>query len=79
MKMKLLELLRDQGLKPPTISRRLREDLSIDVSIQGVAQYENARSMRLDVLCGLRKLSGLSWSAIGKLLDDEFLPDEGKK
>lgn len=74
--MKLLDLLRSQGLKPPTLSRQLREKLGIDVSIQGLAQYEEARSMRLDVLCGLRKLSGQSWSAIGKLLDEEFLPSK---
>ena len=74
--MKLLDLLREKGLKPPTLSRKLREVLAVDVSIQGLHQYSDAKSMRLDVLCGLRKLSGESWASVGKMLDDEFLPKE---
>lgn len=41
---------------------------------------KHATSMRmfLGFLCALRRLSGLSWTKFGALLDDEFL-DETKK
>lgn len=33
-------------------------------------------SMRFDHLCKLRKLSKMSWSKFGKMLDEEFLKEE---
>ena len=55
------------------ISKRLRND-GVEVTTQGIDAYERetARSMRLDILSGLRRLSGLSWNQFGKLIDDEF-------
>jgi len=49
----------------------------VKITIPGVDSYERpeARSMRLDVLCGLRRLSGKTWEDFGKWLDEEF----GKK
>ena len=48
----------------------------ISITIPGISGYNksSARSMRLDVLCGLRATSGLSWAEFGKWLDEEFLP-----
>lgn len=50
--------------------------LGIEVTTQGVDSYEKptARSMRLDVLCGLRRIYGKNWNEFGKILDEEFGP-----
>ena len=55
------------------IAKRLN-DMGVKITIPGIDAYERdtAKSMRLDVLCGLRKLSGKSWVDFGKWLDDEF-------
>lgn len=50
-------------------------DRGIDISNSAIETYEQmGRSgrMRYDVLCGLRKVAGMSWSEFGKLLDEEF-------
>jgi len=59
-------------------------DLGVKITIPGVSGYnkKSARSMRLDVLCGFRKLleieKGMSWDDFGKWLDEEFLPKNKK-
>lgn len=75
MGMNLIKKVRDsKQLKNYGIMKALRE-LGIEITTQGVDGYEKptAKSMRLDVLCGLRRITGLSWVAFGKLLDEEFL------
>ena len=59
-----------------------------DLSSYGLAQelgivpslmdhYEKkGKSLKLDVLCKLRKASRLSWNELGKLLDEEFLKEK---
>lgn len=55
------------------IAKWLNEN-DVKITIPGVDAYERdtAKSMRLDVLCGLRKLSGKDWNDFGKWLDEEF-------
>lgn len=55
------------------VAKRLRE-IGIEITTQGIDQYdkEQARSMRLDVLVGLKRLSGLNWEKFGKMLEEEF-------
>jgi len=74
MGMKLIEKIRNiKGLKNYGIMKHLRV-LGVEVTTQGIDGYDKptAKGMRLDVLCGLRKITGLSWQQFGKLLDDEF-------
>lgn len=74
MGMKLIQKVKDSGnLKNYGIMKGLRGQ-GIEITTQGIDSYErpDARSMRLDVLCGLRKLAGVSWSQFGKWLDEEF-------
>ncbi len=76
MRMRFLERIRDwAGKKNYGLMKACRE-VGVEVTTQGLDGYdkENARSMRLDILCGLRKASGKSWSEVGKALDEEFLP-----
>jgi hypothetical protein len=73
MAMKIIEKIRKvTGLKNYGLMKALR-DLGVEVTTQGIDGYERetARSMRFDVLSGLRKISGLSWNEFGKLIDDE--------
>lgn len=73
--MQLIKKIRDKtGAKNYTLAQAIRE-LGTSITVQGIDAYEKpeARSMKLPVLCGLRKFSGLSWSAFGQLLDEEFL------
>ena len=75
MKMKFLEVVRKEAdATNYALSSKLR-DLGVNITVSGVDAYErkNSQSMRLDVLAGLRKLSGLSWNELGKLIDEEFL------
>lgn len=77
MSMKLIKNIKDTtDLKNYGIMKKLRE-LGIEVTTQGIDGYEKvtARSTRLDVLCGLRKISGLNWDKFGKLLDSEFFKE----
>ena len=77
MGMQLIEKIRRRcGDKNYSIALKIREDLGIPITVQGIDAYERpeAQSMKLSVLCGLRRISGLSWSEFGKWLDDEFLP-----
>ena len=50
--------------------------LGIDANTQGLDCYDKkgARNTRLDILVGLKHLSGLSWDDIGKSLEREFNP-----
>lgn len=77
MGMKLIKKIKDtKDLKNYGIMKALRSR-GIEITTQGIDSYEkpDARSMRLDVLCGLRKLSGLKWADFGKWLDEEFSKD----
>lgn len=50
------------------LSKRLRA-LGVEITTQGLDNYETGtKSARLDVICGLQELSGLSWAEVGKLL-----------
>lgn len=74
MGMKLIQKIRKAvGLTNYGIAKALK-DRGYSITIPGVDAYEkeNARSMRLDVLCGLRQLSGKSWADFGAWLDEEF-------
>ena len=78
MSVKLIKKVRDiTGLKNYGIMKALR-DKGVEITTQGVDGYERdtARSMRLDVLTGLKRISGLSWNEFGKLIDQEA---NGKK
>ncbi len=77
MSVKLIEKIRHRtGLKNYGIQKALRA-VGCDITTQGIDSYERetARSMRLDVLVGLKEVSGLNWEQLGKLLSEEF----GKK
>lgn len=76
--MKLLDhVKRKRRLTNYGVSKALREEADVQVTVQGIDQYDKgkARSMRLDVLVGLKRLSEDDWSVVGKLLEAEF----GKK
>lgn len=76
MAMQLIEMIRAKsGLKNYGLAKEL-QNAGIPITVQGIDAYERpeAQSMKLSVLCGLRRVSGLSWSEFGKLLDQEFLP-----
>lgn len=81
MAMQLIEKIRQvTKLKNYGLSKTLRE-MGINVTTQGIDGYARpeCRGMRLDILAGLRKTTGLSWNEIGKLIDSEFLPSESLK
>lgn len=81
MGMKLIEKIRAKtGFTNYRIAMHLRESLEVRITTQGIDAYERpeAQSMRLQVLAGLRKMSGMSWSAFGEILDEEFLPKKSK-
>lgn len=72
--MKIIKKVRDSAdLKNYGIMKKLR-DIGIEVTTQGIDGYEkdSARSMRLDVLSGLRRISGVSWEEFGAWIDSEF-------
>lgn len=74
MSVKLIKKVRDTAnLKNYGIMKALR-DLGIEVTTQGIDGYEKetAKSMRLDVLSGLRQISGKSWEDFGEWIDQEF-------
>lgn len=74
MGMKLLDQIKkDKKLTNYGVAKELRA-IGVDITTQGVDQYDKgkARSMRFDVLIGLRKLSGLSWQKVGEMLEGEF-------
>lgn len=76
MIMKIMDRIRQASkLKDYSLSKELRSRFQIEITIPGINGYSKpeSKSMRLDVLCGLRKLSGVSWSEFGKWLDDEFI------
>jgi transcriptional regulator with XRE-family HTH domain len=68
MSMEIVRLIRD---KLGFTKYRMGQELG--VSTTAIYQYEDkAESMRLDVLCRLRQVSGMSWNEFGKMLDGEF-------
>jgi hypothetical protein len=51
-----------------SLAKRLRA-LGIEITTQGIDNYmKGTKSARLDVICALQELSGLSWAEVGKLL-----------
>lgn len=53
--------------------------LGVSVTISGVDAYlanKKVKSMRLDILCAVRRLSGMSWEKFGQDLDAEYLPTQ---
>lgn len=76
--MKFLQTVRSRSkLTNYALSKKLKE-LGVDVTVSGLDAYErkNAQSMRFDVLAACRKVAGMSWSELGKEIDDEFLAGE---
>lgn len=63
--------LKDGEVKPyPNygLAKRLRA-LGVEITTQGIDNYaKGTKSARLDVICALQELSGLSWSEVGKLI-----------
>lgn len=75
IEMKWIEKARKiTGLTNYGLSKTLRKE-GVEVTTQGIDGYfkKQSKSMRLDVLCGLRKLSGVSWAEFGKWLDNDYL------
>jgi hypothetical protein len=74
--MKLIGKVRELlGIETNYKLSKLLNSHGIEITPNGVQQYEvSAKGMRLEVLCVLRKLCGLSWEQFGKELDAEFLP-----
>jgi hypothetical protein len=82
MGMRLVKTIRDAlKVKNYGLSPKLRDEVGVEITVQGLDGYDKdtAKSMRLDVLCGLRKVYGKSWDEFGKMLDAEFLPKPPKK
>lgn len=51
-----------------SLAKRLRA-LGIEITTQGIDNYmKGTKSARLDVICALQELSGLTWGEVGKLL-----------
>lgn len=76
MAMQVIEKIRRKtGSKNYSIALAVR-DLGVPITVQGIDAYERpeAQSMKLAILCSLRRVAGLSWSEFGKWLDEEFLP-----
>lgn len=74
MEMKFLETIRQKTeLTNYGLAKKLNE-LGVPITISGMDAYErkNSQSMRLDVLAGLVKLSGMAWNEVGKLIEMEF-------
>lgn len=81
MNMKFLgKIIKKMGTTTYSLAKLLREN-GVDITHQGVDFYGRgkARSMRLDVVAGIRRLSGYSWEEMGKMIDDEFLTDDLKE
>lgn len=73
--MDLLRRLREQtGLTCYGVAKALR-NIGIDTSTSNIDAYERNDSarIRLDILAGLRKVSGKSWTEFGRWIDEEFL------
>jgi len=66
------------GLKNYGVAQALRRRHGVEISITGLSGYDKpkARGMRLDVLCGIRRLSEQPWDEFGKWLDEEFLKQQ---
>lgn len=57
---------------------RLAKEIGTNTST--VYQWEaGARSMKLEYLAKLRRVSGLTWNEFGKMIDEEFDPPEQRK
>lgn len=76
MSVKVLKNTREvKDLTNYGVAKALRE-VGVDTSASNIDAYERhqSRRMRLDILCGLRKISGKSWAEFGRWLDEDFLP-----
>ncbi len=62
---------KDGNVKPYpnySLAKRLKA-LGVEVTAQGLDNYaKGTKSARLDVICALQELSGLSWQEVGKLI-----------
>ena len=62
------ETFKDMPYSNYSLAKRLNA-LGIQITTQGLDNYESGtKSARLDVICALQELSGLSWAEVGKLL-----------
>lgn len=75
----MFKIIRERlGVTSYGLWRALRR-AGVEITQAGVDAYERKppRSMRLDVLCALKRISGMSWEELGKELEKEFgLVDE---
>jgi len=73
-------ILTKLGTTTYSLAKELRAN-GVEITHQGVDNYNRsrARGLRLDVLAGIRKLSGLSWEEMGAMIDDEYLSAQLKK
>lgn len=51
---------------------RLAKEVGLSTQALDYMIHTDTKGVRLSVLCRLRKVSGLSWSAFGKMLDGQF-------
>lgn len=51
---------------------RLAKEIGLSTQALDYMIHTDTKGVRLSVLCKLRKVSGLSWSAFGKVLDGQF-------
>jgi transcriptional regulator with XRE-family HTH domain len=72
MAVKFIKTIREQlGFTRYKLSRVL------NIPTQSVDHWEEKGvAIKPEVLCKLRKLGGLTWGEMGKMLDDEFLDKE---
>lgn len=75
--MKLVKkIFHDSGESEYSFARKLGVSLqSLQYMLGKTGPKQARRGMRLDVLVKLRKVSGLSWSQFGQLLEGEFGED----
>lgn len=69
---KLLQKIKSAtGLKTLGIHKLVKKS-GCEVSSQALYYYQRpeAHSIRLDILCGLRKASGKNWAEFGRWIDD---------
>jgi DNA-binding Xre family transcriptional regulator len=59
---------------------RLAKEVGLSTQALDYMIHTDTKGVRLSVLCKLREVSGLSWSAFGKILDGQFaeIDDKGE-
>lgn len=74
--MQIVEIIKKKtGLTTYKMAQILERNFNVIVSRKMLDKYIDCHSMRLDVLSSLRKISGLTWNQIGKIIDREYGSD----